>query len=222
MKEILDSIDINSQNKLNGWTALHWAYKRNHTKIIEFLIKNGAKEIKNFKGEIPSDLKPIQSNYPSYLQQLKKVDFDGNPIDTELLDKEQKNDIDSSTRENIIDPCIPRLDHDDKRLISPLERDLPKRAKSVPTLQDEPQQRYQNQRELIVYQKKEQQQSLEIIGCVYYHNSTITNLVSKVELELEIKIRQLYKKGDLLVPIHKNQYSQSADLFFNGYQLAFQ
>ena len=31
-------IDINSQNKVNGWTALHWAAKRKHIKVVE--VKN--------------------------------------------------------------------------------------------------------------------------------------------------------------------------------------
>ena len=28
-------IDINSQNKVNGWTALHWAAKRKHIKVVK-------------------------------------------------------------------------------------------------------------------------------------------------------------------------------------------
>ena len=26
---------INSQNKMNGWTALHWAAKRNHMSVVK-------------------------------------------------------------------------------------------------------------------------------------------------------------------------------------------
>ena len=28
-------IDINSQNKVNGWTALHWAAKRKHIIVVK-------------------------------------------------------------------------------------------------------------------------------------------------------------------------------------------
>ena len=28
-------IEINSQNKVNGWTALHWAAKRKHIKVVK-------------------------------------------------------------------------------------------------------------------------------------------------------------------------------------------
>ena len=30
-----EEIDINSQNKMNGWTALHWAAKRKHIKVVK-------------------------------------------------------------------------------------------------------------------------------------------------------------------------------------------
>ena len=34
-KFINQGIPINSQNKMNGWTALHWAAKRNHIKVVK-------------------------------------------------------------------------------------------------------------------------------------------------------------------------------------------
>ncbi|XP_041473819.1 ankyrin repeat domain-containing protein 40-like [Lytechinus variegatus] len=46
--------DINSQNKMNGWTALHWASKRGHPTIVNFLLGRGADpSISNHKGELP-------------------------------------------------------------------------------------------------------------------------------------------------------------------------
>jgi len=47
--------DINSQNKMNGWTALHWACKRNLPSVAKFLIDKGASnEITNKDGKKPS------------------------------------------------------------------------------------------------------------------------------------------------------------------------
>ncbi|KAJ8932427.1 hypothetical protein NQ314_014684 [Rhamnusium bicolor] len=61
------NIDINSQNSVNGWTALHWACKRGNEDIVKLLVSHGAdKEVKNFKGEAPSDL----CVYPGTLKQL--------------------------------------------------------------------------------------------------------------------------------------------------------
>ena len=49
--------NIDSQNRVNGWTALHWASKRGHKNIVKFLVENGAnRDISNNKGERPIDL----------------------------------------------------------------------------------------------------------------------------------------------------------------------
>ena len=34
--------DINSKNKMNGWTCLHWASKRGHTSLVEILLRSNA------------------------------------------------------------------------------------------------------------------------------------------------------------------------------------
>ncbi|XP_057301292.1 ankyrin repeat domain-containing protein 40-like [Hydractinia symbiolongicarpus] len=49
--------DINSQNKMNGWTCLHWAAKRGHTALVKILMHNGGDaDLKNFKGETAYDI----------------------------------------------------------------------------------------------------------------------------------------------------------------------
>ena len=50
-------MNVNSQHDINGWTALHWAAKRNHLNIVNKLLNHGAdKSIKTNKGEIPASL----------------------------------------------------------------------------------------------------------------------------------------------------------------------
>ncbi|UJR21860.1 hypothetical protein I4U23_024933 [Adineta vaga] len=36
------NLNLNSQNVMNGWTALHWAAKRNHSDVVQYLLENGA------------------------------------------------------------------------------------------------------------------------------------------------------------------------------------
>lgn len=49
--------DVNSRHKINGWTALHWAAKRNNPHAIGILLDQGADSaIKNCKGETPQQL----------------------------------------------------------------------------------------------------------------------------------------------------------------------
>ncbi|KAJ2785315.1 hypothetical protein GGI15_001966 [Coemansia interrupta] len=50
-------IDVNGQNKMNGWTALHWACTRGYGQIVETLIRAGADpSIRSKKGERPIDV----------------------------------------------------------------------------------------------------------------------------------------------------------------------
>ncbi|KAJ8946303.1 hypothetical protein NQ318_004192 [Aromia moschata] len=62
-----ENIDVNAQNSVNGWTALHWACKRGNEEVAKLLVSHGAdKSIKTFKGETPIDL----CGYPNTLEQL--------------------------------------------------------------------------------------------------------------------------------------------------------
>lgn len=36
------NVDINSKNQVNGWTALHWACKRNNEQVVKLLMNHGA------------------------------------------------------------------------------------------------------------------------------------------------------------------------------------
>ncbi|KAG0175239.1 Ankyrin repeat domain-containing protein 40 [Apophysomyces sp. BC1034] len=50
-------VNINSQNKMNGWTALHWAAHRNQESVVRMLLSNGADPlIKTNKDQTAADL----------------------------------------------------------------------------------------------------------------------------------------------------------------------
>ncbi|KAK3823689.1 MAG: hypothetical protein JOS17DRAFT_753083 [Linnemannia elongata] len=50
-------VNINAQNTMNGWTALHWASHRGHEPVVRALLMRGAsKTVQNNKGETPGDL----------------------------------------------------------------------------------------------------------------------------------------------------------------------
>ena len=44
IRALIDSgrAEVNNRNKVNGWTALHWAAKRNHLNAVEELLAKGA------------------------------------------------------------------------------------------------------------------------------------------------------------------------------------
>lgn len=68
-------VNVNSANKVNGFTPLHWANSRGHDDIIAMLIMNGADPtLKDSKGRLPGDIynpKPFQNvpKPPSYIEQ---------------------------------------------------------------------------------------------------------------------------------------------------------
>ncbi|KAG0321298.1 hypothetical protein BGZ99_003977 [Dissophora globulifera] len=50
-------VNINAQNNMNGWTALHWATHRGHEPVVRALLMRGAsRDIKNNKEQTPVDL----------------------------------------------------------------------------------------------------------------------------------------------------------------------
>nr|CAB3221785.1 ankyrin repeat domain-containing protein 40-like [Phallusia mammillata] len=54
---IAAGVDINSHNKINGWTALHWASKRGHIGICKLLCSAGAdKSVVNDQQKTPVDV----------------------------------------------------------------------------------------------------------------------------------------------------------------------
>ena len=68
-------VNVNSANRVNGFTPLHWANSRGHDDIIAMLIMNGADPtLKDSKGRLPGEMynpKPFQNvpKPPSYIEQ---------------------------------------------------------------------------------------------------------------------------------------------------------
>jgi len=58
VKELIaHGVNVNAQHEINGWTALHWAAKRNHLNIVNLLCNHGAdKNIPTNKGEVAAQL----------------------------------------------------------------------------------------------------------------------------------------------------------------------
>ncbi|KAL2916178.1 hypothetical protein HK105_204269 [Polyrhizophydium stewartii] len=54
---IINGIDINARNRVNGWTPLHWACSRGNREMAELLIRHGARtDIANHKNQTPAEL----------------------------------------------------------------------------------------------------------------------------------------------------------------------
>jgi ankyrin repeat protein len=54
---IMGGVNPNCQHPMNKWTPLHWAVKRGHVPIVQYLLDNGSDpKLKNDKGQTPLDL----------------------------------------------------------------------------------------------------------------------------------------------------------------------
>ncbi|GAB6020461.1 hypothetical protein CHUAL_003152 [Chamberlinius hualienensis] len=94
-------VNVNTQHEINGWTALHWASKRGHPKIVSYLLNKGAdKMLLTKKGETAVTL--------SDNEDIIKM-FGANS--TNKPQQQQINDSPSSTGKNVIKeeklPIIP-------------------------------------------------------------------------------------------------------------------
>jgi ankyrin repeat protein len=70
--------NVNTQNKVNGRTALHWACSRGHANIVQLLLVNAADiELKDFAGKTALDCAHKS------LQHLCKNRF--NPVPNQII-----------------------------------------------------------------------------------------------------------------------------------------
>ncbi|KAI8332995.1 ankyrin repeat-containing domain protein [Blakeslea trispora] len=62
-------VNVNSQNAMNGWTALHWAAHRGHEHVVVALLRSGADPlIKTQKGQTALDLAANHEQVTQLLQ----------------------------------------------------------------------------------------------------------------------------------------------------------
>ncbi|ORZ02800.1 ankyrin repeat-containing domain protein [Syncephalastrum racemosum] len=65
-------VNLNSQNAMNGWTALHWAAHRGHVDVVRALLSNGARpELKTNKGQTALSL---AQRHPDIVDILSRID----------------------------------------------------------------------------------------------------------------------------------------------------
>lgn len=99
------SVSVDFQNKVNGWTALHWACKRNHIPTVKLLLAHGAQILYNFKNETPLDVAQDPQNLQLILKGsiMSNKSSEANKVDeTEELLETVINELSSSSLERIL------------------------------------------------------------------------------------------------------------------------
>ena len=100
MKHLRSGAAVNSQNRVNGWSALHFAARREHAGIVRILLEHGADTgIRNHKGEVAVDMtsnKEIRRIIESYHVRNEESRKEDNTqgVNTCNSDTNQNGDID--------------------------------------------------------------------------------------------------------------------------------
>ena len=78
VKELIENgVDVNFVNKVNKWTALHWAVSKSNLPLVQYLVSKGAsKDLVNNKGEKPMDVSTSR-NIDSILSPGDRVERNG-------------------------------------------------------------------------------------------------------------------------------------------------
>ncbi|KAI8099769.1 ankyrin repeat-containing domain protein [Halteromyces radiatus] len=170
-------VKINSQNKMNGWTALHWASHRGQEDIVRLLLSNGADPtIKTNKGQTALDL--CSDRYPNILTMLESQQVERTSIGPEPSlpivpaymkepDLEKSWLMPDEFSENKIDKVIRQETAKDM-----LKNEGDKKSTASPTSQT-------SKKEVLVYLKTRSDDS--ILGSVFLKNETMTTIIEQLK-----------------------------------------
>ncbi|KXN69011.1 hypothetical protein CONCODRAFT_86186 [Conidiobolus coronatus NRRL 28638] len=213
---IMGGVNPNCQHPMNKWTPLHWAVKRGHLPIVQFLLDNGSDpKLKNDKGQtpldlaIPSDIRALFKKVdqqdekktkfiPRYLAEPDLLKVWGLPDDAVFNqdDNIQSNQTQKAEEKQVSQASIPTV------------QQVPETPKKV---------------EIIVFSEKSDK-SLEIIGSIpILPQRRLTDLLVSINEDLQVnfepnfKLFKYDKVEELRIPINQKQiYYSIEELFLLG------
>ncbi|KAI8393598.1 uncharacterized protein BYT42DRAFT_12692 [Radiomyces spectabilis] len=216
-------VNINSQNKMNGWTALHWAAHRGHELIIRQLLGNGADpNIKTNKGQTAYDLAATYDTIASLLKDAM------GEVDTATLHPEPDLPVVPSYLKN------PDLEkswlHPEEFSENKLEKivrqqaavDAVQETAPVVTSSQPPTQKehvsstpLETEKEILVYLGSRSDEN--ILGSIFLKNQTIDAVIDQMKEELDnvpSSFSIARHNGKMAIPINSKQMNKKLlDLF---------
>ncbi|KAL0080775.1 hypothetical protein J3Q64DRAFT_1706063 [Phycomyces blakesleeanus] len=217
-------VNINSQNKINGWTALHWAAHRGHENVVRLLLSNGANpNIETSKGQ---KAYVLAQKYPD-IAALLKPDAVVECTETSAAAAEpelpilpaymQNPDLQKTWlhpdefSENRIENVVRKQAAEDA-LTNPTPAPTSETSSSVKPI-NEPSSC--EEREILVYLEKRLDETL--LGSVFVKNETIDNVVNDIKEELDglpEKFSLSRNNGKVNIPISSKQMNKNLlDIF---------
>jgi hypothetical protein len=208
--EMIPFVNINSKNKMNGWTALHWAYKRQHKEMIQLLMAHGAIELENNKGELPRHLGSLEY-IPNYIRYK-----DGVPKSDSIVVSEPALVVPDPTLV-VTDPALVHSKSCSTVHSEPALDDVPKPDSMVHSesdLENHVSDTNDNTCTRLMHVFSKQDHSIPVGQILIKNHVLIQDVLDQLELELNILVEHLFVLDTFCIPIHKNQYQQHFWLHF--------
>ncbi|KAJ1822877.1 hypothetical protein LPJ56_000506 [Coemansia sp. RSA 2599] len=223
-------VDINSRNRMNGWTALHWACTRGHQRVVETLIRAGADVyITNSKGEWPIDV--CKDNH---IRELFRYHMKNEEIDAALQEEPENLTGGAGFVPNYIanpdlssaweSPTETVMADDEANYTRAMHRDRGYQSSLIQVQQDPPTsfRRYSEGagREFLVY--KDTCDEAHLLGSVFVDDvrgRKVCDLVSQIREELDevpTSFGIMRYNGQQTVPVGKKQEEFSLERVFRG------
>ncbi|KAI9008966.1 ankyrin repeat-containing domain protein [Phycomyces nitens] len=168
-------VNINSQNKINGWTALHWAAHRGHENVVRMLLANGANpNVETSKGQKAYIL---AQKYPNVAELLKP-----NSVEQTEAAAEPELPILPAYMQN---PDLQKTwlhpdEFSENRVENVVRKQAAEEALTNPTPPvEQPKDDVLEEREVLVYRQNRLDESL--LGSVFVKNETIDRVVENIK-----------------------------------------
>ncbi|KAK9760213.1 hypothetical protein K7432_016016 [Basidiobolus ranarum] len=225
-----NGVNVNSVNKINGWSPLHWASHRNQAPIVKLLLLNQADtSIKNNKGQTAMDLATTNAvreafglapNEEETTKSTEETKFVPNYISTPDLGKLW------SIPDDVVEPKVKiPFEKLEQALTSKVEETITE-VKAPPTAQPVPNTTTSETsvstdnsiKELIVSLKCKE--SHRVLGAIFISpSSSISKAVEMIVSEIDdipedFKVARCNKNREHIIPISNKQMEQPINRHF--------
>ncbi|KAI7907581.1 ankyrin repeat-containing domain protein [Cokeromyces recurvatus] len=183
-------VNVNSQNAMNGWTALHWAAHRGHEHVVIALLRSGADPfIKTQKGQTALDL-AVQHETTAKILRTAMGDQANVSVGPEpslpFVPTYMKNpDLEKTWlmpdefSENKVENLVRR-----QKAVELVENSNDTKQQGI-----KPEEDNREEKEILIYLSSRQDENL--LGSVYLKNQTIENAIDD--------IKKVFKKNDCYI-----------------------
>ncbi|KAG0065218.1 hypothetical protein BGZ89_008500 [Linnemannia elongata] len=223
-------VNINAQNTMNGWTALHWASHRGHEPVVRALLMRGAsKEVQNNKGETPGDLAKKPDICALFGKELdhSTIEKDNKPtfvpayLAQPELSKlwslpEGSTDDPKLNQEAfaLSNPKLPATTPVPRTGVSSAVTPAPATSTSIPTTASSS----YDAKEILVYRQSVADENL--LGAIFANvEDTIEKTIQLIKEEMDDVPEEFGLgrfNGSKVVPVNTKQYSRKTGDFFRG------